>query len=944
MAQQDHINVGTVNVNSLTNKTTFVHGLIENHDLDILGICETWLVSSMASSFVDLPGYVFCRGDVAGDVRKHGAGIYVRESFHPVEVGVTLHNVVAVEIPRLACHIICCYRPPSYSEDENTALRNFIEEFCVGKTVIVLGDFNLPSLVWNEDGMTSGGESLADRLFLESFLLSGLRQWVCEGTFFPSGNMLDLFLTSDHDVVGDVSVLPPLPGCHHCPIVAQVFPYTLGCAEPDERTSRLWFKGNYGAINESLLRVDWDSEFEGGNVDQMYERFLEILGPIVEEFVPERLYDPKRLEWAADPPRSMKRNRATAWDEYKMTRREYGRNHEASINALARYNALNYEFRNYGRRRQWQYEFDLAERLSDNPKLFHSYVRRRKKGKPIVGPLKVDGQVTADAAAMAEVLGECFSSIYNDSTPQGLANHQQATGVAMEPLEISYDAVIAALQDFKSSSSPGPDRVHPFLLKSCVAILGYPLTLIVLKSLEERSVPSEWRKSIVIPLHKGGTRSVPLNYRPVSLTSMCCKAMEKILASHIVEYMETNHLFSPEQFGFRKERGTEDQLLLFYGEVAKYVDEGKSVDVVYVDLSKAFDVLNHEVLLEKLRSLQFCEQIVAWIGSFLQERTMRVSISGKLSAPRDVTSGVPQGSVLGPILFLIYVNSLMAGAECSWKAFADDFKLSACVPSQAHLDSTGSALQRDLNRLFQACGTHNLVLNNTKTVVMRFGDKVDAPRPLYSLGGSELVVVKSYKDLGVVVDDKLRFHGHVRKIVNSAGGLISELLRSTVCRDPKFMVQLFASHIRPIIDYCSCLWNVGWRGDKTLLESLQRRWTRQIHGLSHHAYEDRLKESGLYSVSGRLARLDLIKVWKAFSGNEQVNLDRLFQRARYEGTRGHGLKLSMPRSSTELGRRLLGSRCVFPWNALPADVVESDSLNAFKRKLDAELGESLYQG
>ena len=105
-----------------------------------------------------------------------------------------------------------------------------------------------------------------------------------------------------------------------------------------------------------------------------------------------------------------------------------------------------------------------------------------------------------------------------------------------------------------------------------------------------------------------------------------------------------------------------------------------------------------------------------------------------------------------------------------------------------------------------------------------------------------------------------------------------------------------------------------------------------------------MKESGLYSVSGRLARLDLIKVWKAFSGNEQVNLDRLFQRARYEGTRGHVLKLSMPRSSTELGRRLLGSRCVFPWNALPADVVESDSLNSFKRKLDAELGESLFQG
>ena len=283
----------------------------------------------------------------------------------------------------------------------------------------------------------------------------------------------------------------------------------------------------------------------------------------------------------------------------------------------------------------------------------------------------------------------------------------------------------------------------------------------------------------------------------------------------------------------------------------------------------------------------------------------------------------------------------MRGAECSWKAFADDFKICSSVATGT--DMRAEALQRDLTRMLGQCEAHNLVLNREKSVIMRIGNKVGSPNPVYTLGSHSMVVVDSYKDLGVAIDNKLKFHEHARMTVGKAGGLQSELLRSTVCRAPAFMVSLFVSHIRPIIDYCSCVWNVGYRQDLVLLESLQRRWTREILGMAHLPYEDRLREVGLYSVARRLKRLDLIKVWKSFNSLAETGLASLFDRATYDATRGHSFKLCVPRVRMELGRRSFAARCVTLWNSLPSEVVESTSLDSFKRGLDRQLGDQLYQ-
>ena len=222
---------------------------------------------------------------------------------------------------------------------------------------------------------------------------------------------------------------------------------------------------------------------------------------------------------------------------------------------------------------------------------------------------------------------------------------------------------------------------------------------------------------------------------------------------------------------------------------------------------------------------------------------MRVTVSGAVSEPVDVTSGVPQGSVLGPVLFLLYVNHIAPGLQCYWKAFADDFKLYLLYQRgpETAADSVVD-LQRSLDQVSVIAASWNLSLTVDKCVTMRFytGNFVLDAELSYNLNGIRLKSVDSHKDLGVIIDNKFKFHIHIRSIVGKAAGLAGQLVRSIVCRNPVFMVSLFVSHVRSIIDYCCCVWNVGYIGDMKLIESVQRRWTKQINGLEGMDYGSRL--------------------------------------------------------------------------------------------------------
>ena len=859
-----------------------------------------------------------------------------------------LTNVLSFHLMSYDVHVLVVYRPPSYSDADNAMLLSFISDFCMGKEAIILGDFNLPNIYWPSDNPCQNSSTM-EKNFFELFTSTGLNQWVLEPTFPRSGNILDLVLTSDPDRIGQLSVIAPLPGCDHCPTLFDyVFASLRDAHRPDDSVVplRSWHKGRYNQMRNFLQGLDWDHELAYRNIEDSFKHFAGIIAKVTEDYIPLKRNGDGKPPWQTRPPTSLIHQRQAAWKAYKNARQQLGRRSTGASSAYATFATVNKQYRSFSVRAQVDYERSLIEKSKDNPKLLHSYIRTKKVGRPSIGPLKLgSGHLSDDAVEMSEVFAASFASVFTRVTPSHPADYQQFNG-SLPNFPISIDDVHAALTDLDGNSAMGQDNIHPLLLKNCARELAYPLHVIYNLSLQEGYVPSFWKSSLVVPIFKKGHRYEPLNYRPISLTSVCCKTMERIVCSHLRSYLECNSLLTPHQFGFRTGRSTMDQLLLVYDAVSKNTDRGGVTDVILFDFSKAFDVVCHDIMLAKLNAIGIQGHLLQWIASFLRDRKMRVCIKSHISEPRSVLSGVPQGSVLGPLLFLIYINSVAAQLTSQYKIFADDLKIYACIQhllSASDPPSSTLNVQTDIDILRATASSWGLHMNTKKCAVIRFSmARRDIAPATYFLSGQLIPSVDSHEDLGVVVNSDLKFHGHVRSVAHRAGGLAQNFLKSTVCRSPDFMLFLLTTHIRPIIEYCSCVWQTGYLEDLRLLEKVQRRWTKQIDGLFSLSYSERLKSLKLYSVQGRLLRADLIQCWKVFNGKSCVSPDELFDLPPQTRTRGHCYKIFPSCSRTDVRKRSFSIRCIAVWNSLPAETVCAPNLSCFKGRLASCISDRLY--
>ena len=929
-------------MNSLVNKVSHVEYLLSSENIDLLGISETWLTQNTTDSYIDITNYKIVRKDSPSGVRKHGVAVYIRNGLKFEEIPTNLDNAIILKLHEQNMYVITIYRPPSYDTATNERVIGFLREFCESKEVLLQGDFNLPTLRWQREGPAVGYVLPLDSKFLEFFTDAGLWQAVREPTNFPSENIIDLCLLSHRDRLGDIRVKPPLPSCSHGVVLAS---YLFQFDAPSLQTAetRLWTRGFYSKIAEKLGDFDWDFEFTGLNTQHMYSKLISTVEKLVENYVPKAGQGKSKPPWTLNPPRSLLQRKAQLFAQYKEVRRTLNRSHPSTINAWRLFTSANNNIKQFARASQEEYEVTLANQIKSSPKLFHSYLRHRRVGKPSIGPLKNGTGVTDDPSTMAKIFVTTFERVFETNVPQHPAAHQ-STPIQLPDLTVTSLSIEQQIKTLDMNSSMGIDGVHPRLLTRCAASLSYPLKLIFNSSLREGRLPLEWLSSQITPIFKKGSRTTALNYRPIAITSVPCKVLEKEIVNHLKEHLEGNGLLSEHQFGFRSNHSTSDQLILCYDEVTRHVDQHKMVDLIFFDYTKAFDKVCHKILLEKLSSIGVGVQLRRWIESFLTDRRMQVRVHGAVSDWRRVTSGVPQGSALGPTLFLLYVNHVVHSLSCSYKIFADDIKL--YLHSTPRDPSTGVAdLQADINTLVTTSASWGLEMNVTKCTCLRLGPRAlgdcsNGQSP-YTIDGTNINYSGVYKDLGVKVDRNLKFHNHIRSTANTCNALTTNLLSSTICREHNFLINIYKTLIRPKLEYGSTVWNLGYLGDLRALERVQRRWTRQIRGLEHLPYSQRLLHLDLFSVKGRLLRADLILTWKIFMGKCSINLGQIFQ-VRESSGRGHSKKLFLPRTSLEVRRRFFPVRVVHHWNSLSEEAVSAPTLSTFKHFLHRDLGQELF--
>ena len=934
-------------------------------DYDIRFVSETWFNDQ---SVVTIDGYDCFRRD-RKDKKGGGVCIYTRISDSLSFRETNYDQLNSSSIEQVWCVVDtgmesillgCIYRPKIIKDNKGVVgslWEHKIRDGEIDKSIkcakglikkgifqgmILAGDFNYGELSWNlhlEPEILLEAESSNN--FLDTLNDCFLTQNVFFKTFQQEysrlTNLLDLIITESKERVYELKPGRVLGGKEHGHL-SMSWKYVIKneCAnsfgDNYRRTKFNFKKGNYVGMGEFFDGIRWLEILENKNVVDCYKIFSKKFDLACELFVPKINLDKKRKTkppWLSKELRSLMRVKSNLWHAFVANGRK-------SEELYDKYKVLNKLVKSELSASISKFELDLARNCAKNPKKLFNYINNKQKVKESIRSLNSsEGITTSNKSEMTEILNDQFESVFSVDDGTDPAFDERTEQVCDVIGLIKREDIKTRLNKLDCNKAPGRDKVSQFVLKNCSEQLSVVLEIIFGRSLLEGEIPDEWREANITPLFKKGSKLNASNYRPVSLTSVCCKLMEGIMRDRIMSHLVKHKLISPSQHGFVHKKSCVTNLLECHHVVSGLLNNGKSVDVLYTDFEKAFDKVSHKKLITKLYGYGIRGTILVWIESFLRNRRQRVVMGEFESGWRDILSGVPQGSVLGPLLFVVYINDLPDGLENMFKMYADDSKVISEVDGFL-LDSN---LQRDINKIKDWCDKWSMCLNSSKCKVMHFGKK--NPEKDYYIGhGPERVLLgktENEKDLGVLIDNSGKSSRQVQAAVSKANSALGRMRATFQFFNIELFKILYPTFVRPHLEFGSSAWNSMSKADTKKLEGIQKRATKMVIELRAMEYEERLEVLGLTTLETRRKRGDLIQIFKIFRGIENVDMGVVYSQGGPNG-RHHNYQITRERQgNVPMRNGSLLNRNATTWNLLPSEIVEADTVSVFKTRLDRHI-------
>lgn len=864
------------NVNRIRSKSRDFFLNVLNSDYDVICLTETNLNSSVFDGeFIDTRYNVVRRDREQTIISKsEGGGVlialkkdihYVRQSSWDSDVEDLWISLVSNSLSAKTTHICLCYLPPDLPfelvNNFYLNLQKIVEQCRDTDDIICIGDFNTPEISWSKspDSFSLSPSEPHGRkaeLLLDTVNICNLEQY----NNIPNRN--NRFLDLIFSTTGNILVYGAQPlsreDPHHPPLVAE---FDLITSSPRAFKSKTlirpnFYKSNISRINDDLSLIDWDSILSSRNVDDMTTIFYSELRKILLKHTP--CSSTKRHKY---PPWFSPALKRCLKEKIKFHQRfkkfSNPRDYDTFSLLRARCKKLMDDCYKI-------YIHSVETSLKTDIKDFWRFINNKKKNSnSMPQTMRYGDLISSDQGGICELFSKYFGSVFESQereTPNSFSTCKHNRNLSN--VMVTRDEILRKIAKLDPGKGAGPDGLPPALIKRCAEELSIPLCIIFNASIHSGTFPQEWKRAHIVPVFKSGDKSRCENYRPISILSCFGKLFESLVYDFL--YSHVQPLLSHKQHGFIRNRSTASNLLEYKHYLCSAFAEGGQVDSVYTDFSKAFDKVHHGILIAKLASFGIHGSLLRWVESYLSNRSQLVAIKGYSSQPIAISSGVPQGSHLGTLFFITFINDLVDHIRCPCLLYADDLKIFCSIKN----NSDCMLLQSDLDTLDKWCKLNKMHLNIQKCFVLSFSRKKQKVMFPYNINGFTLARNSVARDLGVYFDERLTFHAHYDNIVTRCTKLLGFLHRTTRdFKNPYSLLYLYNTLVRSILEYNSSVWSPYYAVHTERIEKIQKKMLRMICyrlglGRGQPSYHEKLKKFNILALDTRRNFHDMIYLYK----------------------------------------------------------------------------------